>query len=262
MKKQVRQQEPIIDLETFNEVSLWQMLPSGRQGMGQVLLKTHVDAVLNGRATLHSMLISGPEGLRTTAGAFVRALGIDNYNQTDASLIQSVYDLHIFFCGEQNEAYIITNIERLAPALRAHLCDVLKRRQLRLYNYGTQTNDIYEIPGLVVMTSKDVKKVPEPILDVIQHTCEIEKYTSPEQLELVVLQRLKYASVNYENENVLKDIVKYGNSTLDNCIRFTMSCLTVMQSECRRILMHKDVIKTARLNRMSVDQNNDADIPF
>jgi len=261
MKKQVRQQEPIIDLETFNEVSLWQMLPSGRQGMGQVLLKTHVDAVLNGRATLHSMLISGPEGLRTTAGAFVRALGIDNYNQTDASLLQTVYDLHNFFCPEQYEAYIITNLERLVPALRAHLYDIIKKRQLKLYNYGTQTYDIYEIPGLVVMTSKDRAKVAWAILDDIQHTVELEGYTSG-QLELIILQRLKYASVNYENENVLKDIVRHGNNLLNNCIRFMTSCLAVMQAEGRCILLQRDVNKAVRLNRMPVDQDNDADIPF
>lgn len=261
MKKQVRQQEPIIDLESFRDVSLYQLIPSGR-GMGHLLLKTYIDAVHNGRAKINSLLLIGHEGLKTTAGAFVRALGIDNFNQTDASLLQTVYDLHNFFCAEQYEAYIITNLEWLAPALRAHLYDIIKKRQLKLYNYSEQKYDIYEIPGLVVMTSKDVKKVPEPILDVIQHTCEIEKYTSPEQLELVVLQRLKYANVSYENENVLKDIVRRGNSILNNCIRYMACSLAVMQGEGRCKLLQRDVNKAARLNRMPVDQDNDADIPF
>lgn len=261
MKKQVRHQEEIIDLEAFdNDISLWQMLPSGR-GMGQALLKTHVDAVLNGRATLHSMLITGPEGLRTTAGAFVRSLGIDNFNQTDASLLQTVYDLHIFFCAEQYEAYIITNLEWLDPALRAHLYDIFKKRQLRLYNYGTQNYDIYDIPGVVVMTSKVRAKVAWAILDAIQHTVELEGYTSG-QLELIILQRLKYAKIDYENEYILKNIVRYGNNELNKCIRLMTCCVAVMQAGRRQTLLKEDIIKGVRLSRISVDQDNDADIPF
>lgn len=261
MKHQAKQEE-IIDFGAFDEdISLWNMVPSGR-GSGQALLKTHVDAVLKGRAPLHSMLIHGSEGLRTTAGAFIRALGIDTYNQTDASLIQSVSDVHNFFCGEQYEGYILTNIERIAPLVRAHLCDILRKQRLRLFNYIEQSYDIFEIPGIVVMTTKNMKKMPEPILDAVQHSCEIEKYTSTEQLERVVIQRLKYANVIYENVNVIKDIVKFGNGILDNCIRFMTCCITVMQAEDRRILLSMDINRAARLNRMLVIQDNDADIPF
>ena len=96
MKKQTKQQE-IIDLDSFNDVSLFQMIPSG-SGMGLSHLKTIVDSVHNGRAKLNSLLIIGKEGLQTHSSALIRALGISDYNQIDGSLLQLISGIHQFFC--------------------------------------------------------------------------------------------------------------------------------------------------------------------
>ena len=50
MKKQTKQQ-PAIDLDTFDDVSLFQMIPSGG-GFGQSMLKVFVDSVHNGNGKL------------------------------------------------------------------------------------------------------------------------------------------------------------------------------------------------------------------
>ena len=133
MKKQTKQQE-VIDLDSFQDVSLFQMIPSG-SGMGLSHLKTIVDSVHNGNAKLSSLLITGKEGLQTHSSAFIRALGIENFNQIDASLLQLISGIHQFFCGENNEAYIISNIDKIQNIGQLHISTILTRRQLVFYNY-------------------------------------------------------------------------------------------------------------------------------
>ena len=100
MKKQEEQET--IDLDTFDDVSLWQMMPR----MGQSLLKTIVDSIHNGNAKLSSLLIKGKDGLETHGSAFIRALGFENYNQIDGSLLNPSSGLLQFFCSEKKDGRI------------------------------------------------------------------------------------------------------------------------------------------------------------
>ena len=61
MKKQKKQQQ-IIDLDSFDDISLFQMIPSGT-GMSLSHLKTLVDSVHYSQAKLNSLLLTGKEGL-------------------------------------------------------------------------------------------------------------------------------------------------------------------------------------------------------
>ena len=195
MKKQIKQQ-PVINLDTFEDVSLFQMIPSG-QGFGQAMLKIFVDSVHNGNGNLTSLLITAKEGLTTHASAFLRALGIDNFNQIDASMLYNNHDLYIFFCAQSYQGHIITNLENVMATSQFHLCEILKKQKFQPYNYAEKKPDFYYVPGLVVMTAKDRKKVPESVLKSIDYVVELEDYTK-EQLELIILQRLKYAHIDYE----------------------------------------------------------------
>jgi hypothetical protein len=258
MKKQ-KEQKTAVDLDAFRNVSLYQMIPSGR-GFGQTLLKCHVDAVLNGRAKLNSLLITGKAGLQTHAGAFLRALGIDYYNQIDAEMIQSVFDLHVFLCGEQYDGYIIRNLEKMSIDAQKHLYNVLTKQQLIPYNYVEQKHDYHDVPGTIIFTSKNNKKIAGPILGSINQAVELENYTTG-QLELIILQRLKYAHIDYGN--VAKNIVRHGNNDLNKCIRFTKCCIAVMQAEGRYKLLKKDVVRGARLNRLpEIELDFEDTIPF
>ena len=246
-KQQVKQ--PVIDLDTFQDVSLYQLIPSG-QGFGQAMLKIFVDSVLNGNGKLTSLLITGKEGLATHASAFLRALGIDNYNQIDASMLYNNHDLYIFFCAQIYQGYIITNVENVMPTSQFHLCEILKKQVFSPYNYMAKEIDIHDVPGLVIMTAKDRKKVPKSVIDCIDYVVELEDYSIPEQLELIILQRLKYAHIDYEDECVLQEIVKYGRNNLNQGIQFMRYCVAVMQSEGRNKLLKEDVIRAGRLNRL------------
>ena len=257
MKKQQKQQE-VLDLDSFNDVSLFQMIPSGT-GMGLSHLKTIVDSVHNGRSKLNSLLITGSAGLQIHASAFIRALGISDYNQIDSSLLLSPSGLHPLFCQGSYQAFIISNCDKLVPVVHTPIYHVLTKQQFGLYNYQTQGPDIFPVSGLVILTTRNSKKVSGPILQSVQHIVRLEDYTK-EQLELIILQRLKYANIDYENEYILQDIVRYGKNNLKQCIRFLKCCVAVMQSQGRQKLNVEDVIKSARLNRLN--DLGDDDIPF
>lgn len=168
-KKQEKQEEQPIDLNTFNSVSLFQLTPSG-EGYGQTLLRIYVDAVHVGGIKLNSLLITGTAGLKTSACAFVRALGIEEYAQIDASLIHNAFDFYIFFFTDSFEGYIVTNIENVVPAVKPYFVDILQNKQFRPYNYGEQRRDIHEFGGnIIILTTKNTKKVPTPIMDCIDH---------------------------------------------------------------------------------------------
>ncbi len=202
MKKQ--EQKQIVDIEAFNDISLWQLMPSGK-GLGLSLLKTLVNANHNSDYKLGSLLIVGKDGLRTHGSAFIRALGIEEVSQIDGSLLQPSGGLVQFFNSYKSEAYLITNVDELPPALQLPVCSIITENKFQLYNYAKQKYDSFDVPGLVVMTSKNIEHVADPILKAVDHVVEVGDYRQ-EQLELIILQRLKYAHIDYENEIILKNL--------------------------------------------------------
>ena len=247
MKKQIKQQ-PTIDLDTFEDVSLYQMIPSG-QGFGQAMLKIFVDSVFYGNGKLTSLLIVGKEGLATHASAFFRALGIENINQIDASMLTVPHDIYAFFCIENYQGYIVTNVEDLLASMEYYLSTILKKQVFTPYKYVEKKLDTYDVPGLVIMTAKDRNQISDTVLKNTDYVVELEDYT-PSQLELIILQRLKYANIEFEDESVLSEIVKYGSNKLNQSIRFMKCCIAVMQSQGRSRLLKEDVIRAGRLSRM------------
>ena len=257
MKNQQKQHHTV-DLDSFEYVSLYQLIPSGT-GMGQSHLKTLVDSVHNGSANIKSLLISCKEGARVHGSAFIRALGIDNYNQIDGSMLNPAAGLHQFFAVRKHEAHLITNADELSQLVQLPICNILTNQQFSLYNYLKQGPDIFAVHGLVVMTTNNIKKVPDPILSCFSHIVELEDYT-PTQLELIILQRLKYAHIEHKNDCILKNIVRYGNNNLAQSIRFLRLCIAVMQADGRQVLIPTDVMKASRLNRLAALPGDD--IPF
>ena len=63
----------------------------------------------------------------------------------------------------------------------------------------------------------------------------LEDYTD-QQLELVVLQRLKYSQVDYDDEKILWLVVEYGLKDLHKIIRLLKDAITIMLSEGRTVL--------------------------
>jgi len=259
MKKQ--DQKQIVDIEAFNDVSLWQLIPSGR-GLGLSLLKTIVNAIHNGDFKLRSLLIVGHAGLRTHGSAFIRALGIEKLSQIDGSLLPPGGELVKFFNSDKDQAFLITNADELTPMLQLPVYKIITTNKYQLYNHMKQGYESFDVPGLIVMTSKNIKDVADPIVKSVDSIVEIENYRQ-EQLRLIILQRLVYAHIGYENDDILKNIVLYGNNDLKQTIKFLKICIAVMQSDGRRKLLLDDVEKAKRLSPPPVPAPPISDdIPF
>ena len=242
------QKQKITELSEFDSsISLWQMIPSG-SGTGLSLLRTIVDSVLNStNKKVPSVLITGPEGKRTCARAYSRALASDKITEVDGSLLQLTNGLHLFYDSTPDETHIVINAENITPQGQLSLTQILREKKFTLYNYMRKQHIVHAVPSIVILTANELSKVPEPIITAIDFVVEIEKF-SFEQLQLVVLQRLKYGSIEYQCEEVLEEIVMGGEGQLKQVIRYLKVCVAVMRADGRDILMLSDIERAARIS--------------
>ena len=109
------------------------------------------------------------------------------------------------------------------------------------------------------MTTHRSDKIPKYFTEKIDHIVELEDYTD-QQLELAVLQRIKYCQIGYQEEKVLQLIAEYGHKDLHKIIRLLKDAITVMLSDSRTVLTVGDVEKAKRLCAQPVPV--DDGIPF
>ena len=248
MKKQ--KQKQLVNIDEFDStVSLWQLLPSGA-GRGLSHLKLIVDSVLNNKADKatkpFSLLVTGKQGTRTHARGFIRALGLEYINEMPAHLLQAPTDaIYDFFKPELfGDSYLISNIDTLYPAVLKTPYQIISKGKYIVIDYSRNIKEIYAVYRPLVMTTHNINKLPKYFLEKIDHIVKLEDYTD-QQLELAVLQRLKYANIDYQEEKVLSLLVAYGHSKLYNIIRLLKSSITVMLSgsDSRKTLTVDDIKK-------------------
>ena len=99
------------------------------------------------------------------------------------------------------------------------------------------------------MTTKDITKIPEYFLENIDHIVLIGGYPRQNR-ELIILQRLKYANIDFEEE-VLSIIVEYDDG-LDNIITILKNSITIMLSESRSILTVDDIHRGRKISILNV----------
>ena len=81
----------------------------------------------------------------------------------------------------------------------------------------------------------------------INNWIKLEDYTD-QQLELAILQRLKYGQVGYQEEKVLWLVVEYGHKDLHKIIRLLKDAITIMLADSRTVLTVEDVKKVMSLS--------------
>ena len=247
MKKQ-QEQKQIVDLDQFDQtVSLWQLLPSGA-GRGLKRLKIIVDSVQNDQVEQPrkplSILITGKQGVRTHARSFLRALGMDHPHELPASLLQSsTNEVFNFFSPTRwCDSYIISSLSLLYNSVLKTPYEIITKGQFSIYDNVRKTTEVVPVFRPLIMTTHVKDNVPSYFIEKIDHIIELEDYTE-QQLELIVLQRLKYCNLDYDKERVLSIIVEYGLGKLPNIIRLLKSAITVMLSDSRTILTVDDIQK-------------------
>lgn len=246
MKKQGQKQ--IVDLDQFDQtVSLWQLLPSGT-GRGLKQIKTIVDSIHNSKVehTLKplSMLISGTQGTRTHARCFLRAIGLDYPLELPAHLLQATANevFNFFSPTRLCDSYIISAISLLYPSVLKTPFEIISTGQYSIYNDVRKTTEVVPVFRPLIMTTYRKDDVPKYFQEKVDHIIELENYTK-QQLELIVLQRLKYCNLDYEEEKVLELIVECGLKRLDHIIRLLKNVITVMLADSRTTLTVGDVMK-------------------
>lgn len=244
MKKQ--KQKQITDLDQFDRtVSLWQLLPASR-GRGLKRLKIISNSMLNsqvepGRKPF-SLLIVGKQGVRTHARAFLRAIGLDYPLELPAPLLQSTYNEIFHFFGPTRlcDSYIISSLSLLFPSILKTPYEIITTGELSKYDNIKKITEVVPIMKPLIMTTHNKNDVPLYFQEKIDHIVELGDYTY-QQLELIVLQRLKYCNIDYEEEKVLSLIVAYGMEKLPSIIRLLKSAMTVMLADSRKTLTVEDI---------------------
>jgi hypothetical protein len=267
MKKQ--QQNQIISIDEFDEtVSLYQLLPAG-EGRALAHLKTIVNSILlnpeqEQRKPL-SLLLVGKQGTRTHGRAFIRALGIEDVREAPAQLLQSPPNAaHDFFNDFVSfQSFLISGIDVLYTPVQKIFHEIITKGKYFGYNYQKRAREVVYVYNPVIMTARDISKIPDYFQESIEHIVMLEEYS--ERLELVVLQRLKYAQIDYEDEKVLNLLVVYGHNDLQNIIRLLKNSITSMLAGNRSVLTVGDINKARMLSipRVGAPPMEDGDgIPF
>jgi hypothetical protein len=262
MKKQEHKQ--IISVDEFDEtVSLYQLLPNS-DGKSISHLKMIVNSILNNPAQQQikplSLLVVGPQATRTHGRAFIRALGIEEIRETHAQVLNTSYNaINDFFNPLlPTQSFLLSNIEVLYSSILKSLFEIITTGQYYWYDSIKKAKGIAAVYNPVVMTARDITKIPEYFQESIQHIVMLGEY-SQQNLELVVLQRLKYAQIDFEEE-VLKLTVEQGCNDLQNIITILKSSITVMLAGNRSVLTVGDVNKAKRFSLLRVGEP--PDIPF
>jgi len=246
MKKQKNKQ--IISIDQFDEtVSLYQLIPSGG-GRAISHLKLIVDSIHNNQMEEPnkpiSLLITGKQGVRTHARSFIRALGCEHINESPAPLLQatptSISDFFdpLLTC----DSYVISSVNLLQPSNLKILHQIMTHGKYSLNNHFNQKKEITAVYHPLVMSALSKARMPKYFIEKITHIVKLEEYND-QQLELVVLQRLKYSNIEYENEKVLNLIVAYGHEDLHQIVRLLKSSITVMLAGSRKVLTVADIKK-------------------
>ena len=246
MKKQ--EQKQLISIDEFDStVSLYQLISPGA-GRGLSHLKIIVNSILHNpeqqqRKPL-SLLIVGKQGAMTHGRAFIRALGLEGINETPAQLLQAPLNaVHEFFnLLLPAQSYLVSSIDALYPSILKTLYEIVTKGEYSGYDYQRRCKEIVCVYCPVVLTASDISKIPKYFIEKIDHIVTLEEYTE-DLLQLAVLQRLKYAQIDYENEKLLWLLVEYGLKDLHKIIRLLKSSITVMLADNRSVLTVDDVKK-------------------
>ncbi|MHB9071657.1 MAG: hypothetical protein ACYC54_14960 [Sedimentisphaerales bacterium] len=227
------------------DAHLWNIFTGG-SGKSLILLKKLVDAVQWGRLYMKSILLHGREGTN-----FLSKILINSLQLSDVRICEGRY----FDCGIPSEtffensthndvAHLILDIESIRGTNESVLWKYLKLGWCQYNKPYSGKLDVY-CNALIVLTTSNIEAVPRQLLNAIEYKIEVEPFNNS-QLELVIVQRLKYCGISYDEE-ILKKIVEVGMN-LKFVMALLKTSLTIMNSEGRTDLTLKDVEMAVKLS--------------
>ncbi len=235
------------DLAAFDNVSLWQLIPSG-QGYALSYLRKIVDYVLSQRPErMPAICITGNEGKRTHAVAFLNAIAMDVIREIDARATQAYGGFQsVFEETTSGTGIIITNAQYLPSYSYQTLCQILKERRFAKYDIKTNTSEWIAVHGTPIITATAPTNAMQVIVDQMDYVVQLESYTT-EQRRLIALQRIKYCGLRYSGEEVLDMIVQQGEGALSKIVQLLRACIVIVRGEERSEITVKDVRRASLL---------------
>jgi len=175
-------------------------------------------------------------------------MGLDHTLELPALLIQaSATEVFNFFSPARLcDSYVISSLSLLYPSVLKTPYEIVTTGTFSVYSNVTKTTDVVPVVRPLIMTTHAKDKIPSYFMEKIDHVVELGEYTE-QQLELIVLQRLRYCNVDcaQEEEKVLQLIVEYGSKDLPRIISLLKNSFTIMLADGRTILAMDDVEKAA-----------------
>lgn len=229
------------DLRVFEDVSLWQLIPAGG-GHALSYLRKIVDYLLTQRPErMPTVCIYGSEGKRTHALAFLNSLAITTIKEIDGRAIQAYSGFQTSYEETTPDTGVIITHAHSMPSYSYYtLYQILRERRFAQYNINSKKSEYIAVHGMSIITATSPTDAMQVVLDQIDYAVQLEPYTD-EQRKLIILQRIKYCGLNYEDERVLEMIVHEGNGILREMIQLLRACVVIVKSEGRETVHINDV---------------------
>lgn len=239
-----------IKLDEYFSISLWQLLPCGN-GLALKKLKEIVNSILHGQAHREtpkplSLLIVGQVGKKSHGFAFLRSLAAEFIFHSTASMLSIPIDFIDFFYGAiSDNGYIISDLNMLPGGNMKKLYQILNSGYYSYMDVGCKKLST-PVMSPIVCTVKKLNLLPDTIISSFEHIVELGEYTD-QQKSLIAYQRLRYAGIEIENEEVLTKLMLYSPSGLEELIKLLNLSVMSMLGEGRAVLTSDDVRKGKEL---------------
>jgi hypothetical protein len=255
-KQQEQQTEKKHQLSDFIEhINLFNIVPGG-DGKAITLLKTIVDSI---QATnykypnkqLPSFLLIG--GTNTGKSIVAQALA-NSLACSETWLLPAEYldagapSVQFFSDSYQDTCQILTGFLSATKLAESVVYRYLKDGKCNYYNYITKKCDIVNKAfGMLILTADSQTGISKSVLKEIDHVVELQPYTT-DQIIAILHQYLNiFLKIQYEDAQVLKEIVEIGQNNVRHVVEFLRLCLVVMDSEMKECITMKTVNKAKRL---------------
>lgn len=220
-----------------DEVSLWNLV--GGNGLRLLQQIADTEYLIEKRDRPLSLLLSGRQSAIIYSVCFLRSLAMQ-VSQIPAPLLFHRDGLVEFFTpSHPDRGYIIEDIDFLNLGIIPKILQIIETGEFNQYDYSRKCVETCPVYGIVIMTCQDIKRVMSHITKSVDHVIHIDDLNR-EQIREIIKMRLRWAYVEYENENVI-DMLATGNS-LRPIIAVLKIAIVNMLSGGRSYLTEQDIV--------------------
>jgi len=257
----MKKTEPQYAFEEFEQhVSLFNITKSGMGNSITYLLKV-VDKIHNERFSRNPSILIVGDGAQTMGRALANTICSEDIRHCEAKYLNTIRGQIDYVTNSlPDTVHLISNVENIGMG-ESMLWHYLKNRECIFSSNDGKFWEKIHAYGTIILTAKEIDKVPLPIIKGVDFSTFTEKYLRS-QLRKVVCQRLAFCSVDCEEVEVLNAIVD-GQKDVGQVINLLKNCLLVLDSEMADCCLNLDIVEQAKkLIAIPPPPTEDDKIPF